>query len=106
MCVGSLAEADLLQFSHKSFADWLLGEGSGDFRLDRGDGEALLAEVRPSWSERASDFGQILVGSMKCAVWAPETETGFMRRNRERLCLGHYGEASDTVEENLRWCAE
>ena len=46
MCVGSLAEeAGLLQYSHKTFADWLLGEASGSFRLDQGDGERLLAEV-------------------------------------------------------------
>ena len=45
MCSGSLAEVGKLQFSHKSFSDWLVGEGSGDYRVQSADGDAMLAEA-------------------------------------------------------------
>ena len=32
MCSGSLVEVGKLQFSHKSFSDWLTGDGSGDYQ--------------------------------------------------------------------------
>ena len=45
MCVGSLVDVGLLQFSHKSFSDWLEDEEENeDYCVDREDGERLLAE--------------------------------------------------------------
>jgi hypothetical protein len=43
MCVGSLAEVGLLQFSHKSFPDWL--EQNEKFHVGKKEGEALLSSV-------------------------------------------------------------
>ena len=45
MCVGSLAEVGLLQFSHKSFPDWLESETSDMFHVERADGEQLLSDA-------------------------------------------------------------
>ena len=43
MCVGSLAEVGLFQFSHKSFPDWL--STNERFRVERKDGERLLGSL-------------------------------------------------------------
>ena len=43
MCVGSLAEVGLFQFSHKSFPDWL--STNERFRVERKDGERLLGAL-------------------------------------------------------------
>merc|ERR1712166_1570242 len=45
MCVGSLVDVGLLQFSHKSFSDWLNDKNNEDFRVEKEEGEKLLAEV-------------------------------------------------------------
>jgi WD40 repeat protein len=46
MCVGSLVDVGMLQFSHKSFADWLEDgfDENESYCVDREDGEKMLAE--------------------------------------------------------------
>jgi hypothetical protein len=57
MCVGSLVDVGLLQFSHKSFSDWLLNKKKNKtFRVRRKKAEELMASA--CWKELRGGGGR------------------------------------------------
>ena len=57
MCVGSLVDVGLLQFSHKSFSDWLLKKKKNKtFRVRRKKAEELMASA--CWKELRGGGGR------------------------------------------------
>jgi hypothetical protein len=67
MCVGSLVEVGFLQFSHKSFPDWL--EQNETFRVEKRAGEVLLgAACVKAVSEKDAASAGVRVYSMKHVV--------------------------------------
>ena len=73
MCVGSLVEVGLLQFSHKSFPDWL--EQNEKFHVGKKEGEALLSSVCLKVVAAASGGGGDDVGIVPSTAPAPEEVT-------------------------------
>ena len=84
MCVGSLVDVGLLQFSHKSFADWLEDDfdENESYCVDREDGEKMLAEE--CWNPfKTSDTIDSLKEAIEDIVGLPSCLQQLLLKNEE-----------------------
>ena len=111
MCVGSLVAVGQMQFSHKSFADWLVDEAgaAGEYRVAVEDGERRLAAAcwgavpRDGGGEGKEDVERGGRGAMATTTGDMVVTYALRHGVAHLVAAGRRAEARALVLENVAW---